>query len=194
MILRDQLAPNHVRVTASSTPYHGLIFDVVEDTLVLASNGASMTRQYIEHDDAIGIVAVRPGEAGEEVLLIRQYRHPLKSLMWEIPAGLLDIPGEDQVTAAARELAEETDLVAERIEPLVRLSSSPGCSSESAQIFLATGIRAADVAFAREDEESEIEAVWLPVGEVVTAILAGDLSCPTLVAGVLAYASRNSTF
>ena len=71
-----------------------------------------VVRQYTRHPGAVAVVAMR-GEVGcEEVLLERQYRHPVRASLWEIPAGLLDIPGEDPLVAAERELAEETDLKA----------------------------------------------------------------------------------
>lgn len=192
MELRDELAPDHVEVTESLTAYSGSIFDVVDDNFVLSSTGASMRRQYLRHDDAVAIVATRPGPLGEEVVLIRQYRHPVKRMMWEIPAGLVDQPGEDPRQAGERELIEETDLVAGSLEPLLRLHSSPGCLNEMIEIFHATDISSAPVSFPRTDEEAEIEVRWFPVKEVAAAVLGGRLTSPTLVAGILALVAKRS--
>ena len=73
----------------------------------------------------IAVVVLRGESEGEEILLERQYRHPVKAELWEIPAGLLDIPGEDPRIAAERELAEEADLVADRWDVLVDYFTSP---------------------------------------------------------------------
>ncbi|AWE42444.1 MULTISPECIES: NUDIX hydrolase [unclassified Actinobaculum] len=188
--LRDQPTPLHARVTVSAAPYRGHIFDVLVDDIVLETTGATMRREYMKHDDAVAVVALRPGVTGEEILLIRQYRHPVRAMMWEIPAGLLDVEGEDPGTAARRELAEETDLVAQTWEPLVQFLTSPGCSDEGIHVFLARELQPTEQRFAREDEEAEIETHWFPLGDVVQAVLSGRLRCPTLVAGVLAYCAK----
>ena len=104
--LRDVRDEGHVKVRASNIRYRGYILDLVTDDLTLASTGGHMMREYIKHDDAVAVVPVREGEGGTEILLIRQYRHPTRSVLWEIPAGLLDKPGEDTLQAAERELAE----------------------------------------------------------------------------------------
>ncbi|MCF2706168.1 NUDIX hydrolase [Arcanobacterium haemolyticum] len=186
--LKDAVAQDHVGLRERLVPYRGSILDLVEDHITLGDS--ELTREYIDHDDAVAIVAIRDGECGEEVLLIRQYRHPIRRMMWEIPAGLLDIEGEPPLQAAARELREETDMVADSYEPLVNFFVSPGCSAERLHVFLARGVHRAESVFERTEEESEIEVSWHPLDEVVTAILAGDLACPTLVSGVLAYALR----
>ena len=182
--LRDR---EHAHITNRAEPYSGHIFDVIEDDIELASTRVSMRREFIRHDDAVAILAVRPGPAGDEVLLIRQYRHPVQSVLWEIPAGLLDMAGEDPRAAAARELAEETDCQAQSYAPLA------GCSDEQLTVYLATGISDTPERFEREDEEAEIETRWFPLDDVVAAVLAARLRSPSLVVGVLAYAnlSRN---
>ncbi len=188
--LRDR---EHAHITNRAEPYSGHIFDVIEDDIELASTRVSMRREFIRHDDAVAILAVRPGLAGDEVLLIRQYRHPVQSVLWEIPAGLLDMAGEDPRAAAARELAEETDCQAQSYAPLASFFTSPGCSDEQLTVYLATGISDTPERFEREDEEAEIETRWFPLDDVVAAVLAARLRSPSLVVGVLAYAnlSRN---
>ncbi|MGO1592273.1 NUDIX domain-containing protein [Ancrocorticia sp.] len=190
--LADVRDSNHARITGRTEPFTGHIFGVVADDIELQSNGAAMTREFIRHDDAVGILAVRERDNGPEVLLIRQYRHPVQSVMWEIPAGLLDVAGEAPEAAAARELAEETDHQAATYTPLASYYTSPGCSDEQLHVYLAQGVTATDHQFVREDEEAEIETKWFPVEDVVAAVLAGDLKSPSLVVGILAYVARQS--
>ena len=187
--LRDEGVTAHAKTLASATEYRGFIFDVVVNDIELASTSARMRREYIKHDDAVAVLAVRDGESGEEVLLIRQYRHPVGHLMWEIPAGLLDVAGENPVEAAGRELAEEADLGAAEFSFLASFYTSPGCSDEQLDVYLARGVHPVETDFTREDEEEEIETAWVPLKDVVTGVLAGNLRCPSLVVGVLAYAA-----
>lgn len=189
--LRDEEVTAHASILSSATEYRGFIFDVIVDDIELASTSARMRREFIKHDDAVAVLAVRDGESGEEVLLIRQYRHPVRHLLWEIPAGLLDVAGEDPIEAAARELAEEADLGASEFSFLASFYTSPGCSDEQLDVYLARGVYPVETDFEREDEEEEIETAWVPLNDVVAAVLAGNLRSPSLVVGVLAYvASR----
>lgn len=107
------------RVIDSRRVWAGLIFAVEEDALLLSEGASPVNRQTVAHHDAVSVVALREGEdssqpdGAAEILLVRQYRHPVRAMLWEVPAGLLDVPGEDPVDAARRELAEETDYRAE---------------------------------------------------------------------------------
>lgn len=192
--LRDEPAPQHVRLREQREEYRGPIFTIYNDEIEFAS-GEVTRRQYMEHDHAVGIVALRAGAQGEpEVLLIRQYRHPVRKMLWEIPAGLRDHADEDGLLAAQRELAEEADLQAAHWQQSVSYLSSPGCSTENLDIYIATGCTpvtrdAADnpaAGFEREYEEREIVTAWWPLAEVYQAVLRRDLRSPSLVLGVLA--------
>src|SRR5687768_11977462 len=97
-------------------------------------DGSVAERDYMRHVGAVGVVAL---DAEDRVVLVRQYRHPLRREIWELPAGLIDVPGEPLVEAAARELAEEADLRAGRFDLLVDANPSPGCSDEVIRLFLA---------------------------------------------------------
>ena len=103
--IEDQLTPH--TVTASETVWSGRIVDMVEDHVIVVDGNKPVVRQYTRHPGAVAVVAMRGDDGGEEMLLARQYRHPVRASLWEIPAGLLDIPGEDPLVAAERELAEE---------------------------------------------------------------------------------------
>ncbi len=115
--ITDQPTPHEV--AASEVVWSGRIVDMVEDRVAVVAGQEPVVRQYTRHPGAVAVVAMR-GEAGaEEILMERQYRHPVQATLWEIPAGLLDIPGEDPLVAAERELAEEADMKAGRWEVLV---------------------------------------------------------------------------
>ncbi|MCI1895667.1 MAG: NUDIX hydrolase [Ancrocorticia sp.] len=191
-MLSDEYAPDHARVLQSAVHYRGAILDTVSDEIELAATGAKMRREYIVHDKAVAILALRQATGGEQVALIRQYRHPVRSILWEIPAGLMDKPGESAPDAAIRELREETDLIADSLEPLVKFWTSPGCSQEMISVFLARDVRKVAVPFTRVDEEAEIEVRWFDLAAVRDAVLAGSLASPSLVNGVLAYYARKT--
>ncbi|HEU0256364.1 MAG TPA: NUDIX hydrolase [Microbacteriaceae bacterium] len=167
--------------------YHGRIWDVVKDEFPYGQ--ATLTREYVAHPGAVAILAL---DEAERVLLINQYRHPVRSMMWEIPAGLLDVDGESPLAAARRELAEETDLVARDWAVLGEYYTTPGSSSEAIRIYLARGIAAAERPFEREAEEADIRLRWVPLEAAVTAVLGRRIQNPSAVVGLLAaYAARS---
>lgn len=183
--------PSPRRLLSSRTVYEGRIWDVVSDSFQLNDDGDPLVRDYIDHP---GAVAILPMNDAGEVLLIKQYRHPVGMDLWEIPAGLLDVEGEDFVAGAARELAEEADLVAGTWNVLADFFNSPGSSSEAIRIYLARDL--SDVPghelHVRTDEEAEIELHWIPLETAVLAVLEGRLHNPSAVLGVLAAAAARA--
>ncbi|MCJ8505758.1 NUDIX hydrolase [Kocuria flava] len=173
------------RTVASATVYEGHIWDVRRDEFELAEGTGALSRDYITHPGAVSVLVL---DDEDRVLLINQYRRPVGMTMWEIPAGLLDVTGEDPAAAARRELAEEADLRAERWAVLVDFHNSPGSSSEANRIFLARGIDAVpeDQLHERDGEEAEIHGAWVPLDDAVRAVLEGRLNSPAAVIGLLA--------
>ena len=184
-VLRDE--PFEADVTASELVYAGRVWDVRSDTVRYGDG--EIVRQYVDHPGAAAVVAV---DDEERVLLIQQYRHPIRHRDWEIPAGLLDVAGEPPIETARRELAEEADLVAASIEPLVSVFTTPGGNDEVVHVFLARELTSASATFARTDEEADIRLEWVALADVVDAILAGRMRNGILVAGVLAAAEKLS--
>jgi ADP-ribose pyrophosphatase len=168
--------------------YQGRIWDVVSDTFQLSDSGDALTRDYIDHP---GAVAVLPMNAEGQVLLLKQYRHPVGMDLWEVPAGLLDVEGEDFVVGAARELAEEADLAAGTWNVLADVFNSPGSSSEAIRIYLARDLTEVPhhERHERTDEEAEIEFHWIGLDDAVASVLAGRLHNPSAVVGILAAAA-----
>ena len=124
-------------VESSEVVHAGMVWDVVRDTVDLG-DGGTVRREYVRHPGAVAVIAL---DDEDRVLLLRQYRHPVRLELWEPPAGLLDVPGEDPRAAAVRELAEEADLVADSWWQLVDFFTTPGGSDETVRIYLARGLR-----------------------------------------------------
>lgn len=181
--LRDE--PVDPAVIESDLVYEGRVWDVRSDTV--AYGDGRIVRQYVDHPGAAAVVAL---DERERVLLIQQYRHPIRHRDWEVPAGLLDVDGESPLETARRELAEEADLVAAEWEPLVSIFTTPGGNDEVVHLFLARGLSAAEAVHAREAEEADIRVEWVPLGEVVAGVLAGRLRNGILAVGALAAAER----
>ncbi|MEU4015363.1 NUDIX hydrolase [Microbacterium sp. NPDC028030] len=181
--LQDE--PFEPEVLQSDLVYEGRVWDVRSDRVRYGDG--EMVRQYVDHTGAVAILAL---DDEGRVLLIQQYRHPIRHRDWELPAGLLDVEGEEPLAAARRELAEEADLTAAHWEPLVSSWTTPGGNDEMIHIFLATGIEAAETAHDREDEEADIRVEWVPLADAVDAVLAGRMHNGILTIGVLAAAQR----
>jgi 8-oxo-dGDP phosphatase len=179
--LRDELV--ELEVVSSDVVYEGMVWDVRSDTVRYGEG--QIVRQYIDHPGASAIVAV---DEDDRVLLIQQYRHPIRHRDWEIPAGLLDIAGESPLETARRELAEEVDLIAAEWEPLVSVFPTPGGNDEVVHVFLARGLTAVGHEHAREAEEADIRIEWVPLTDAVTGVLEGRLRNGILATSVLAAA------
>ena len=187
--IEDRHTPH--TVTESTTAWSGRIVDMVEDHVVVVEGQEPVVRQYTRHPGAVAVVAMRGEEGAEEILLLRQYRHPVNASLWEIPAGLLDIPGEDSRVAAERELAEEADLKAARWDVLVDFFTSPGGSTAPLRVFLARDLETTETSFEREDEEATMEYAWVSLSDALDWVLAGRLHNPSTVIGILsAHAAR----
>ncbi|WP_022880103.1 NUDIX hydrolase [Microbacterium sp. B19] len=179
--LRDE--PVDLEVVASDLVYQGAVWDVRSDTVRYGDS--EMTRQYVEHPGAAAVVAL---DDDGRVVLIQQYRQPIKERDWEIPAGLLDVAGEPPVETAKRELSEEVDLAADRWQHLVSIHTTPGGNDEVVHLFLARGLSDVETDYEREHEESDMRVERVPLGDVIDGVLAGRLRNGILATGVLAAA------
>jgi len=181
--LRDE--PLEAEVLQSEIVYSGAVWDVRSDTVRYGDG--EMVRQYVDHPGAAAIVAV---DEQDRVLLIQQYRHPIRHRDWEIPAGLLDIAGESPLETAQRELVEEADLRAADWEPLLSIFTTPGGNDEVVHLFLARELSPVGSAHAREAEEADIRVQWVPLDEAIAGVLEGRLRNGILAVGLLAAAER----
>jgi ADP-ribose pyrophosphatase len=160
-----------ITVTASDLVYQGRLSRVRVDRLRFP-DGSESAREVVEHLDAVAVV---PLHDDGTVTLLRQYRHPLRAQVLEIPAGVCDVDGEPVEQTAARELAEEVGLCAEVLTPLATMANSAGWTDERTTIFLATGLHAADApdGFTAEAEEAGMAVVRPELGGAIAEV-AGD--------------------
>ncbi|MGV9254324.1 NUDIX domain-containing protein [Streptomyces sp. NPDC003697] len=180
MTIKDTAEEWEIRAT--ETPFTGNKTSVRTDDVVMP-DGSVVRRDYQVHPGSVAVLAL--DDAGR-VLVIRQYRHPVRQKLWEIPAGLLDVPGENPLHAAQRELYEEAHVKAEDWRVLADVYTSPGGCDEAVRIFLARGLSEAEgERFEAEHEETDLELARVEVDELVGGVLAGELHNNCLVVGVL---------
>ncbi|MET8013964.1 NUDIX hydrolase [Streptomyces sp. NPDC005271] len=178
-----QDTPEEWPVTATATPFTGNKTSVRTDEVVMP-DGSRVTRDYQVHPGSVAVLAL---DEDGRVIVLRQYRHPVRHRLWEIPAGLLDIPGENPLHAAQRELYEEAHVKAEDWRVLVDVFTSPGGCDEAVRVFLAREISAVEgERFEVSEEEADMEIARVPLEELVRGVLAGDLQNNALTVGVLA--------
>ena len=160
------------------------------DTIV-GPDGDEHERVVVRPHGAVGILAV---DADDRVLLVEQYRHPVRHRLLELPAGTLDVAGEDPLGAAVRELAEEADVAADDWAEELALAATPGYSSERWTVFRASGLRPVPDADRtdRHAEEADMNQWWLPFDDAVAAVLDGRITDAMTVAALLAEQVRRS--
>ena len=151
-------------------------------------------RTVVSHPGAVAVVAL---DDASRVLMIRQYRHPVRYQLWEIPAGLRDAAGEPPLETARRELFEETGHRAREWHVLVDYFTSPGYSTERLRIYLARGVHPAgdadaDAGYVRHDEEKYLVQKWVPLDDAVRLAFSGRLHNSAAITGVLAAQSAQA--
>ena len=171
-------------VASSDIVFEGKVWNIRREAFEL--DGHRITREFTDHPGAVAVLAL---DEHDRVLLIKQYRHPVRLREWELPAGLLDVADEPPLLAAQRELAEEVDKVAAEWDLLADFMTSPGGSNEVLRVYLARGITDTAEVFDRIAEEAGIEVRWVPLDEVVDAVLARDVQNSILVIAALAAAA-----
>ncbi len=155
------------------------------DTIRSPEGAETFGRLVLEHPGAVIVLAV---DDDERVACVRQYRHPAAGTYLELPAGLRDADDEDPLETAKRELREEVELEATEWRRLFALWPSAGITAERHVFFLARGlIRASRGDFALEHEEAEMEMLWVPIHDLVDAVLDGRVTEEPIAVAVLAY-------
>ena len=173
--------PHDHQVEDSQIVFEGRIISVRKDRVTMPGDTTSQ-RDVIVHPGAVGAVAL---DERERVLLVNQYRHPVRRRLDELPAGLLDKPGEPALEAAQRELVEEAGLAADTWHVLVDTLTSPGMTDEAIRIFLARDVRVVDREV-QEHEEADMTAEWIDLDEAVQRVLGGEIENARAALGILA--------
>lgn len=147
--------------------FQGLVVNLEQMEVKVGDKGWHVF-QIVRHPGGVGVL---PLHDDGTITLIRQLRPAVDRRMLEIPAGRLD-PGEDPAACGARELLEETGLVAKKFEPLGLLYSSPGVFDEAIHLFLATGLVQED---ARPEYYEDIESERIPLKEALEMAARGEI-------------------
>jgi ADP-ribose pyrophosphatase len=162
--------------------YRGRVMAVRADQVEMPG-GRLATREIVEHFGAVAIAAL---DADNRLAVIDQYRHAVQRRLCELPAGLLDVTGEDPATTAARELAEEAGLAASDWSVLLDVVPSPGFCDESVRVYLARGLSEVARPEPGDDEEADLRIGWLPIADALAGVFAGEIVNAVSVAAVLA--------
>jgi len=152
---------------------------------VTTPDGTPIKRVIVAHPGAVAAVPI----IGDDVILIEQHRAPVGRPLLEIPAGKLDIPGEDRRDTAERELEEEIGYSPGRLVHLIDLLTTPGFSDECITIYLATDLEAVPPRPVGA-EEHHAQLVRMTLGDAVAQVHAGVITDAKTVAGLLLVAGR----
>jgi ADP-ribose pyrophosphatase len=175
-------------ITSNERVYAGAVWNIRRETFDYG-NG-ELRRDFMDHTGAVAVVAI---DEQDRILVLRQYRHPVRLREWELPAGLLDVAAEPALTGAQRELAEEADLVASDWQVLVDYCTSPGGSNEIVRVYLARGLSSTDAPHERTGEEADMELRWVSLDDAHEAVLMGRVTNSiTMVAVLTAMAKRTA--
>ncbi len=157
--------------------HQGRVIDLAIETVDLP-NGTTAELEIIHHPGGAAVVAIN---AENQVCMIRQYRHAAGGWLWELPAGKID-PGEDPITTAKRELAEEAGQIAEKIEPLGDTLTTPGFCDEVIYLFRATELETCPT---QHETHEVIEIHWLDYPQVLQQIRDGTIRDAKTVIGLV---------
>ena len=164
---------------STDTVYQGRIFNVVVDQ-VREPSGVLVKREIVRHRGSVVILAV-DGKKNPKVLLERQFRYAANKELWELPAGKIDADGP-ALTAAKRELLEETGYSAKRWKKFLEFYVSPGFLDEMMYIYLATDLSQGE---AQPEADEFIASKWVPLAKAIKMIARGEIidaktACPIL--------------
>ena len=164
--------------------FSGHVFDIEVDRIEYES-GNNSRRETVIHPGGAVIVAVKPNG---KIILVKQFRHPFKDFIYELPAGKLD-KNEDPLNCAKRELIEETGYRAENMSKLGKIYTSPGYCSEILHIYLAENLKLGK--HAREEGEEDMELLDFSIDEIEAMILSGKIVDAKTISGIYYY--KNSS-
>ncbi len=168
-----------LKLLKSEKVYDGKVFNLIVDEIEYPSGNRAI-REVAEHPGGAVVVAL---SRRREILLVRQYRYPMKQYLYELPAGRLS-SGEDPKDCAARELEEETGFRARSLQHLVSIYTSPGFCSERLHIFLAEGLENTEKGQRLEEGELHLTFEWVAFVDAIAMIRRGDIVDGKTICGI----------
>ncbi|GJQ21415.1 MAG: ADP-ribose pyrophosphatase [Bacteroidia bacterium] len=173
------------KTVKSERLYTGKVFNLIVDEVEYPSGNRAI-REVADHP---GGAVVIPLITPSTVLLIRQFRYPIKGVLYEAPAGKLD-PHEDPADCARRELEEETGYRAQHVEKLTAIYTSPGFCNERLHLFLATGLTKTSEGPRLEEGEEGLTIELVLMEEAIRMIERGDIVDAKTVCGLFLALAR----
>jgi ADP-ribose pyrophosphatase len=173
------------KAISSKSIYSGRAIELRVDTVEMP-DGRRTTREIIEHRPVIVVVAV---DDNDNVLLVRQYRTPVKKELLEVPAGGID-GDETPEEAVLREMQEETGFLPRKVVRLGGFYSAPGFCTEYLHLFLATDLVPGRL---HAEDTDEISVVRVPVDEISAMLASGTFEDAKSIAGLYMYLAYRST-
>lgn len=165
------------KTISSDRVYTGKTISLKVDTVEVPNRGYQK-REIVEHNGAVGIVAITPEN---KVVLVRQYRKAVEKELWEIPAGKIEI-GENPKECAIRELKEETGYSAENMKLIHKFYTSAGFSNQKIYIFLAENLIQGE---RNLDEDEFLEVHEIDKDEVYNMIARNEIEDAKTSIGML---------
>lgn len=167
------------QVISSRSLYKGRVVNLRQDE-ILNADKKSVSREVVEHSGGAAVLAVNNNG---EAYFVKQYRHPVRENLLEIPAGKLD-PGENPLECATRELAEEVGVKATKMLEIAAYYSTPGFTSEKLYLYIATDI---EFVSRQHQEDEDLEIYLIPLKEAISMAKRGEITDgKTLIALLLA--------
>jgi ADP-ribose pyrophosphatase len=164
---------------SSRKVFEGRALNLRVDSVKLP-NGRKTTREIVEHENCVAIVAL---DDADNILLVKQFRKPVEKELLEIPAGGID-PGETPEDAVRREMREETGFLPQKVGKMGGFYSSPGFCTEYLYLYLATDL--VDSPLQAEDSEN-ISLVRVPLAEILGLIASDAIVDAKSIAGLLVF-------
>ncbi len=169
-----------LKILRSEKKYTGKVFDLIVDEIEYPSGNRSV-REVAAHPGGAVVVALLPDKS---VLLVRQFRYPIQSYVYELPAGKLN-PAEDPAVCAQRELEEETGYVAGTLQLLTSIYTTPGFCNERLHIFLAGDLEKSERGQQLEEGEATLTVELFKFDRVLEMIEKKEIVDGKTICGIL---------
>ena len=163
--------------------FDGVLLHVRKDEVELP-NGHKSVREWIKHPGAASVIPLLPDN---QIILVKQFRYPIGEVTLEVPAGKLDIEGEEPIECAKRELSEETGYTAGKLEKLTTIATTVGFSNEIIHLYVATDLTQGEK---HPDQDEFINTVKIPLTAALQLVESGKIIDAKSIISILLLAKR----